>query len=240
VLAVNGTLVKDDVAALALARDAPIDVVFTARRLKGKQAPSQMTLASAGLKLQDFGSGVGLMMEEDARSAASTTQGLLDSMNSITVPSASLQEQVKLMKEGHLANARGEVAEARSYFRQCYDVGGRVEARISAANMSLKMGEFTTALAEYETMAEFMRQNPHTLSPRVGKVLQRKLLDASHSVQMEAAAKGFLSGGKTTLASEQFGGSGKLHVYVRRATGLRVADYLVNSSDPYAKVKRQS
>ena len=68
-------------------------------------------------------------------------------------------EQQELMKAGHEANARGDVKEALALFKQCYEAGERLEARISAANMLLKLGSqprgdkyLTEAVAEFQAM----------------------------------------------------------------------------------------
>lgn len=111
--------------------------------------------------------------------------------------------QVALMKAGHLANARGETRRALQLFRECFDKGGRVEARISAANMSCKLGDYGGALKEYEAMQSFIRSHPNVLSPRVAKVIQRKHLEASLAVQQVAVENNFLlSGAKISSADE--------------------------------------
>ena len=68
-------------------------------------------------------------------------------------------EQQELMKAGHEANARGDVKEALALFKRCFEQGERIEARISAANMLLKLGSqprgdkyLAEAIAEYQTM----------------------------------------------------------------------------------------
>ena len=53
--------------------------------------------------------------------------------------SAELSEE-ELMEAGHAANAKGNMIEALQFFSLCYEKGSRMEARISAANMCLKIG----------------------------------------------------------------------------------------------------
>ena len=54
------------------------------------------------------------------------------------------------MQRGHEANARGDYSDARAYFIECHRIGGRVEAKVSAANMSLVLGHFGEALQAYD------------------------------------------------------------------------------------------
>ncbi|KAL1525745.1 hypothetical protein AB1Y20_020589 [Prymnesium parvum] len=219
---------------------------------KGSKSASLPLASVPDGQLLDSGAGLGAVGEvqlsakaaglsDDAMSESSgatltTMGGMLNSMGEemggIIAPTASLKEQAALMKEGHMANARGDTVRAMQLFRHCYDVGGRVEARISAANMSFKLGDFGSALAEYEAMQDFMRNNPGVLSPRVAKVIKRKHLEAAAAVQNAATAMNFLVSGPGESATKQFGGKGKLNVYVRRAVGLRITD--MYTSDPYA------
>eukprot|EP00966_Prymnesium_polylepis_P274534 6343067-Prymnesium_polylepis.1 len=59
-----------------------------------------------------------------------------------------------LWAQGKGANAAGDFRLAYSCFRQCYDAMGRVEMRISAANMLLKLGEAEAAALEYRAMLD--------------------------------------------------------------------------------------
>ena len=54
------------------------------------------------------------------------------------------------MRGGHDANGTGDFTRARQCFLDAYASSPTAVARISAANMALKMGEHSTARAEYD------------------------------------------------------------------------------------------
>ena len=68
------------------------------------------------------------------------------------------------------AQAKQRHHEARELFLHLYSLRGRAETRLSAANMTLRMGETAAALAEYETLER-------RFASRLGsKALQVRLL----------------------------------------------------------------
>ena len=93
-------------------------------------------------------------------------------------------EEQQLMAEGHDANARGDLLQALQSFRACYDKGMRMEARISAANMCLKLGQLPAsreylmeAIAEYQTMLRQVhneRTLPSAARQKITELLLRK------------------------------------------------------------------
>ena len=78
------------------------------------------------------------------------------------------------MKRGHESNMAGQFSEAQRCFLEVYSMGGPDEqmaiARLSAANMALKMGELGEALAEYDDM---LRKSGN-LPPELVETMQRK------------------------------------------------------------------
>eukprot|EP00966_Prymnesium_polylepis_P131785 3047869-Prymnesium_polylepis.1 len=80
-------------------------------------------------------------------------------------------------------------------------------------------------------MQDFMKRNPDVLSKRIASVIRRKHLEASAAVYRKAEELEFPT--MRPDASDNFFGKGRLHVYVRRASGLRAAD-MAETSDPYA------
>lgn len=93
-------------------------------------------------------------------------------------------EEQQLMAEGHDANARGDLLQALQSFRACYDKGMRMEARISAANMCLKLGQLPAsreylmeAISEYQTMLRQVhneRTLPSAARQKITELLLRK------------------------------------------------------------------
>ena len=79
------------------------------------------------------------------------------------------QAAALLMREALGANEAREPGLARELFDACYVLSGRIEARISAANMALKLGEADEALAEYKRLLE-----TGTLSAKAQAVVERK------------------------------------------------------------------
>ena len=78
-----------------------------------------------------------------------------------------------LMREAHAANEAGEPALAGELFNASYLLTGRLEARVSAANMTLKLGEAEAALAEYSQLL-----SEGALSEKTRKVVVRKAGEA--------------------------------------------------------------
>jgi hypothetical protein len=64
--------------------------------------------------------------------------------------------------------ARGNVGLAQTLFQYAYEASERVdvEARISAADALLKVGDHVAVLTEYKALLDFARQSPNTISPR--------------------------------------------------------------------------
>ena len=83
------------------------------------------------------------------------------------------QLQERLMRAGHHANKAGDYVTARGHFTECYELGGRMEARISAVNMALKLGLYEEAAESY---AQLMRQE--NLPPAVMSIIERKYAEA--------------------------------------------------------------
>ena len=106
--------------------------------------------------------------------------------------------QERLMREGHQANRAGddareegrpeeEVTElyvlSRAKFLECHEAGGRPEPRVSAANMSLKLGDIDGALREYGDMLTQVDRLP----PAVAKMVQRKHAETLQLKQQASA-----------------------------------------------------
>jgi len=102
------------------------------------------------------------------------------------------------MREGHQANRAGddareegrpeeEVTEfyvlSRAKFLECHEAGGRPEPRVSAANMSLKLGDIDGALREYGDMLTQVDRLP----PAVAKMVQRKHAETLQLKQQASA-----------------------------------------------------
>lgn len=94
--------------------------------------------------------------------------------------SAELSEE-ELMEAGHAANAKGNMMEALQFFNLCYEKGSRMEARISAANMCLKIGQqpggdafLITAVEEYQNMLRQLQDLSISASP-AARSTQEKL-----------------------------------------------------------------
>ena len=82
------------------------------------------------------------------------------------------------LQEGQKANKSGDYATARDAFLDAYDVSGRVEPRISATNMLLKLEKVDEAIREYEDLLEEERRDPGLLSAAAREVVTRKLNEA--------------------------------------------------------------
>ena len=79
-----------------------------------------------------------------------------------------------IMREGQQQNAATDFASALVLFRACHRLSSKVEARISAANMLLKLGRVGEALAEYDAMLE----GPEPLSAKADEIVRRKREEA--------------------------------------------------------------
>ena len=79
-----------------------------------------------------------------------------------------------IMREGQSQNAATDFASALVLFRACHRLSSKVEARISAANMLLKLGRVGEALAEYDAMLE----GPQPLSAKADEIVRRKREEA--------------------------------------------------------------
>ena len=78
------------------------------------------------------------------------------------------------MREGQSQNAATDFASALVLCRACHRLSSKVEARISAANMLLKLGRVGEALAEYDAMLE----GPAPLSAKADEIVRRKREEA--------------------------------------------------------------
>ena len=100
-------------------------------------------------------------------------------------------EEQQLMAEGHDANARGDLLQAPPILFACYDKGMRMEARISAANMCLKLGQLPAreylmeAISEYQTMLRQVH-NERTL-PSAARQKITELLLRKHRLSIDEA-----------------------------------------------------
>ncbi len=117
------------------------------------------------------------------------------------------------MRAGHNANKAMDYYTARRHFTECYELGGRVEAHISAVNMTLKLEEYQKAADQYAELlkqdleppvaisADLPRPRPHPApaptSPRtfpsaspdlaqVMKIIQRKHREAVEKLSAQA------------------------------------------------------
>ena len=85
-------------------------------------------------------------------------------------------EAAYCMQEGHAANARGQFEEAWRWFNRSHELAPRPAARVSAANMALKLGDAEHAMSEYlDVMEEGSLAGGR-------EMLQRKLREASKSL----------------------------------------------------------
>ena len=103
--------------------------------------------------------------------------------------------QLELMQEGHEANSRGDTVTALIKFRECFHDSERLEARISAANMCLKLGQTPTM-------------------PLIAKGLQSKL-NVALTVVAETSER------RKQLTVEDGKRGGTLTAYVRSALEVR-------------------
>ena len=86
-------------------------------------------------------------------------------------------DELQLMKEAHEANAKGDARTARRKFEAAYNVSGRLEARISAANMMIKLGEVEEACREFTMLMRLIGQAddlPEAGRERLSKLVERK------------------------------------------------------------------
>ena len=86
------------------------------------------------------------------------------------------------LQAANRANAAGQYANARELFFELYMLKGRIETRLSAANMTLKLGEVAAALAEYQYFDDELFG---TLTPKGQKVLRVKLAEAEKLVKRQ-------------------------------------------------------
>jgi len=94
-----------------------------------------------------------------------------------TVPERPKREsqklQEELMRAGHSAVRAKDYKTAKEKFSACYKEGGRVEARISAANMTFKLKDYDAAVDEY---ASLLKQGlPESLHDVIQKKYQQAL-----------------------------------------------------------------
>ena len=90
-----------------------------------------------------------------------------------------------LMREAHAANEAGEPALACEFFSACYALTGRLEARVSAANMTLKLGEAHAALGEYNLLLSSGK-----LSEETKAIVVRKRDEAEVQSSLETLPRG--------------------------------------------------
>ena len=84
-----------------------------------------------------------------------------------------LKEYGRLMSAGREANRAGAFREARRHFAEAYLVSRRPAAKLSSANMQLKLGDAAGALDVY---LEMLRKGDY---PPDHEVLHRKIREAS-------------------------------------------------------------
>ena len=92
---------------------------------------------------------------------------------STTAAPAQLQpdEEIVLMKKGHRLNELGHTKEAFDAFAECYRKGRRIEARLSAANMKLKLSREThTSLGDRFRYLRDAIKEYHEMLSRVNSV----------------------------------------------------------------------
>eukprot|EP00966_Prymnesium_polylepis_P087809 2031757-Prymnesium_polylepis.1 len=77
----------------------------------------------------------------------------------------SMASMAQLMEDGRRANRELDFALAEAIFSECYRTHRNPEARISGANMLLKMGRVDEALSEYKALqSEPSRLGMHSLN----------------------------------------------------------------------------
>lgn len=109
---------------------------------------------------------------DDAREKIARAVGTLQLTLRLPRLSGCPKAQEHLMRAGHNANKAMDYYTARRHFTACHELGGRVEALISAVNMTLKLEEFQQALEQY---AELLHR---PLEPPVMKIIERKHQEA--------------------------------------------------------------
>ena len=142
--------------------------------------------AEAGLVVGDVllaVNGEEVSTHEEAKGKIASAAGTLTLTLRLPRPDTVEHEQLqeRLMRAGHNANKAGDYVTARAHFTECYELGGRMEARISAVNMALKLGLYREAAEAY---AHLMRQD---LPPAVMSIIERKYAEAYEKL---AAAHG--------------------------------------------------
>lgn len=94
----------------------------------------------------------------------------------------SSNEVAIMMEDGRRANQDGDFAEAERIFSVCYRKSGLPEARISAANMKLKMGRVDEALRDYKAIQRAPGQiGMHSRTIVLQKATEAKALIAQRS-----------------------------------------------------------
>ena len=94
-------------------------------------------------------------------------------------------EAARLMERGHAANERGEYDVAYRCFSQSDALRSRPAARLSAANMALKLGDAAGAM---ETYLSLLKEGEMTENGRQREVLLRKIREASGMAREAAPA----------------------------------------------------
>jgi hypothetical protein len=117
---------------------------------------------------------------EDAKEKIANAVGTLQLTLRLPRLSGDEKAQEHLMRAGHNANKAMDYYTARRHFTECYELGGRVEAHISAVNMTLKLEEYQKAADQY---AELLKQD---LEPPVMKIIQRKHREAVEKLSAQA------------------------------------------------------
>ena len=83
------------------------------------------------------------------------------------------------LEQAMVANSLGQFYEARELFFDVFSLKGTIETRLSAANMTMKLGEVHAALAEYEKLDEYRDM----LSERGKAILDVKRSEATHAAK---------------------------------------------------------
>ena len=117
------------------------------------------------------------------------------------------------MQEGHEHNLAGAFYEAYECFHRCYSIGGRIEARLSGANMLAKSGRLSDALQEYDQMLAL----PAEETELVCDILERKHAEVSRALQVIDAATAEENPEGAPAAGELDKGS--VSTMVRKASG---------------------
>jgi hypothetical protein len=110
---------------------------------------------------------------EDAREKIARAVGTLQLTLRLPRLSGGPKAQEHLMRAGHNANKAMDYYTARRHFTACHEMGGRVEALISAVNMTLKLEEYQRAAEQY---GELLGRD---LEPPVMKIIERKHKEAA-------------------------------------------------------------